>query len=213
MIADSSNQALSRWSQDEKLRLAQMWTEGFSASQIALDLGKTRNAVISAVHRNGLAKAQPIDPGLSKRASSKRASSKGASAKGGCSKPVRRFVSPSLTSSPRLNLAQRRRALARGLLPQALGHLPQAQTEELIHNQDRGGQQACFASDLSQARVRFFEAREAHCRWPLGDPVTPDFRFCGELKTLGSSYCDQHHALAYRRAVSRADLIGGLAHV
>lgn len=35
------------------------------------------------------------------------------------------------------------------------------------------------------------------CRWPLGDPQQPDFRFCGEPRRQGSPYCDAHHGLAY----------------
>ena len=35
------------------------------------------------------------------------------------------------------------------------------------------------------------------CRWPVGDPRQPNFRFCGAEKTAGSSYCSHHHAHAY----------------
>lgn len=44
---------------------------------------------------------------------------------------------------------------------------------------------------------------EAHsCRWPIGDPKSPTFRFCGVEKELGS-YCVNHHRIAYTAAKPR----------
>jgi GcrA cell cycle regulator len=37
------------------------------------------------------------------------------------------------------------------------------------------------------------------CRWPEGDPKSPDFHFCGRTKTNEAiSYCDHHAAIAFR---------------
>ena len=35
------------------------------------------------------------------------------------------------------------------------------------------------------------------CRWPFGDPVEPDFHYCGELPLVGRPYCDKHDAQSY----------------
>ena len=32
-----------------------------------------------------------------------------------------------------------------------------------------------------------------NCRWPIGDPKTPEFRFCGDLTHRLRGYCDHHH--------------------
>lgn len=34
------------------------------------------------------------------------------------------------------------------------------------------------------------------CRWPVGDPDSPDFHFC-LAATSGGTYCPHHHAIAY----------------
>lgn len=44
--------------------------------------------------------------------------------------------------------------------------------------------------------VRIVEVERRHCRWPLGDPEGPDFRFCGATRTRGA-YCARHAARAY----------------
>ena len=30
------------------------------------------------------------------------------------------------------------------------------------------------------------------CRWPIGDPQSVDFHFCGERKQAGHPYCEGH---------------------
>ena len=37
------------------------------------------------------------------------------------------------------------------------------------------------------------------CKWPIGDPKTPDFHFCGEPAHPGRPYCSSHCAQAYQR--------------
>ena len=46
--------------------------------------------------------------------------------------------------------------------------------------------------------VTIMELRESMCRWPIGDPASSDFRFCGSRSTTGASYCDHHAQLAYQ---------------
>jgi hypothetical protein len=36
------------------------------------------------------------------------------------------------------------------------------------------------------------------CRWPIGDPRSPDFRFCEVVTQPGKSYCARHAAIAYQ---------------
>jgi hypothetical protein len=38
------------------------------------------------------------------------------------------------------------------------------------------------------------------CRWPVGDPSSPHFFFCGAVPLAGKPYCDRHAARAYRAA-------------
>jgi GcrA cell cycle regulator len=37
------------------------------------------------------------------------------------------------------------------------------------------------------------------CLWPIGDPRTADFHFCGEDPAPGRPYCMGHCAMAYQR--------------
>jgi GcrA cell cycle regulator len=45
---------------------------------------------------------------------------------------------------------------------------------------------------------------DAHqCRWPIGDPVSTNFLFCGNDAIAGFTYCLGHARMAYRTTASR----------
>ena len=65
-------------------------------------------------------------------------------------------------------------------------------------------------------RVTLEELEADMCRWPLGDPPSPDFRYCGAHKLDKTPYCAYHRRIAckseqeLRRERQRpADLRGG----
>jgi GcrA cell cycle regulator len=54
--------------------------------------------------------------------------------------------------------------------------------------------------------VTIMELREGVCRWPLGDPTTPEFRYCGARAVEGLPYCAHHAQMAYQPATERKRL-------
>jgi GcrA cell cycle regulator len=53
-------------------------------------------------------------------------------------------------------------------------------------------------------RVGFEEIRAFVCRWPLGDPMSGDFAYCGLEAANGRPYCAGHSRLAYQPPKARA---------
>ena len=51
--------------------------------------------------------------------------------------------------------------------------------------------------------VTIMELREGMCRWPVGDPTTPEFRFCGSKGASVGPYCQHHARIAYQPAQER----------
>jgi GcrA cell cycle regulator len=51
--------------------------------------------------------------------------------------------------------------------------------------------------------ITLMQLSERTCRWPLGDPGTSSFRFCGCETTSGASYCQYHSVLAFQPAGRR----------
>lgn len=54
-------------------------------------------------------------------------------------------------------------------------------------------------------RVTILELKEAMCRWPLGDPTSSEFRFCGAKKPTEATgpYCAYHSRIAYQPVQDR----------
>ena len=43
------------------------------------------------------------------------------------------------------------------------------------------------------------------CKWPIGDPSTNEFHFCGHPPKAGSPYCEAHSVKAFQPTQSRRD--------
>ncbi|MBV8104668.1 MAG: GcrA cell cycle regulator [Hyphomicrobiales bacterium] len=164
------------WTDERVEQLKQHWLEGKSASQIASLLGNglTRNAIIGKVHRLGLAgRAKSPSSGVSRPRQSPPQHGQ------------RRVSSPRAPSvAPRI---------VRGATALAINPLPLTATEP-----------EPFESVVlpMSLRVTIVELKEAMCRWPLGDPTSPDFRYCGSPVSSGP-YCAHHSGLAYQPAQER----------
>jgi GcrA cell cycle regulator len=60
-------------------------------------------------------------------------------------------------------------------------------------------QLACVEVPSDSANRRtLLELQQWHCRWPLGDPASESFGFCGNKPVDGLPYCPAHAQRAYR---------------
>jgi len=146
------------WTAERIEQLRNYVVSGLTCSQIAAEIGVTRNAVIGKIHRLGLAPGRPA-----------------AAPARSCPPRVRR---------PRFS--SQRQAL-RLMYPGA----PCAAEVD-----------AAIPIDSSH-RCSLIELAQGKCRWPVGDPDTADFTFCGNEAITGFSYCAGHARMAYRYPAKR----------
>lgn len=52
-------------------------------------------------------------------------------------------------------------------------------------------------------RVALVDLRDSMCRWPVGDPTSADFGFCGGPSVPGLPYCAHHCQIAYQPMADR----------
>lgn len=52
-------------------------------------------------------------------------------------------------------------------------------------------------------RLQLVELSDATCHWPVGDPASADFYFCGGKAVAGAPYCAHHSRIAYQPASDR----------
>jgi GcrA cell cycle regulator len=162
------------WTDERVELLRQLWLDGRSASQISAQLGHgvTRNAVIGKVHRLGLA-------GRAKAPSS-------------AASPPRAASAPRMSPRPASSGAPR--TAVRGATALALAAEPMLDTRPVFQEDD-------VVVPMS-LRVTIIDLKEAMCRWPLGDPTSSDFRYCGSPAANGP-YCAHHGKLAYQPVQDR----------
>ncbi len=53
--------------------------------------------------------------------------------------------------------------------------------------------------------VTIMDLKESMCRWPVGDPASGEFRFCGAKKNANQNgpYCSYHSRIAYQPVQDR----------
>ena len=54
-------------------------------------------------------------------------------------------------------------------------------------------------------RLTLMELTERTCKWPIGDPATDDFWFCGLPSQQGKPYCEAHVGVAFQPMSARRD--------
>ena len=54
-------------------------------------------------------------------------------------------------------------------------------------------------------RRTLLELNEQTCKWPIGDPATSEFYFCGGHSVTSLPYCAYHSRIAYQPANVRRD--------
>jgi GcrA cell cycle regulator len=52
-------------------------------------------------------------------------------------------------------------------------------------------------------RLTLLDLSEHTCKWPIGDPLTPEFYFCGQHSDDGKPYCEFHSRRAYHQVEKR----------
>lgn len=165
------------WTEQQVQTLKKMWGNGYSASDIAKNLGGgvTRNAVIGKAHRLKL------------------------SAAAGMSRQVPQ--SPSKTVGvvmTTIKKVSKKRA--------ALHNMPPVQqaSDIMARVKARAAMPRTIDATKRTEGIPVTKAGEHHCRWPIGDPRSPDFRFCGCESLEGLPYCTDHARVAYQTVSRRA---------
>jgi GcrA cell cycle regulator len=186
------------WTDDRVEILKKMWGEGQSASQIAKELGGvTRNAVIGKVHRLGLSN-RTTTGAAAPAAAAPKAEAKPKPAPKAAAKPKAEPKEEEVEAAPapRPNLPARAKIIPAGQpLP------PQPSANEI------SPEALAKVSEIEKKskKIGLMDLTERTCKWPVGDPATDDFWFCGLPVQQGKPYCEAHVGVAFQPMSARRD--------
>ena len=180
------------WTDERVEVLKKMWGEGQSASVIAKELGGvTRNAVIGKVHRLGL--SNRVTSTTAKPAAKDKAKA------GMKAKPAVPAAPPKPILAP--ETVRITPPAVRKIIPAGQPLPPQPSANEI------SPEALAKVSEVEKTakRISLMELTEKTCKWPVGDPATDDFWFCGLAVKTGKPYCEAHVGVAFQPMSSRRD--------
>ena len=210
------------WTDERVELLKTMWAEGKSASQIAKELGSvTRNAVIGKVHRLGLS-SRNTDAGTATPEPAKEAEVKAAAPKAAepvaeqPAEPARPRVEPAPAAKPApAPVAEEEIPATTSAVPASAtpfnGRRPIAPAGQPLPPQPSANEISPEALanvrevEKGAKRLSLMELTERTCKWPIGDPATDNFWFCGLPSQAGKPYCEAHVSVAFQPMQSRRD--------
>jgi len=177
------------WTDERVATLTKMWGEGQSASQIAKELGGvTRNAVIGKVHRLGLSNRAT---GGTKAAPKTKAGAKPAAAR---AKPAAKAKVAAVIPKPQLPARKVIIPAGQPLPPQPSANEISPEALASVREVEKGAK-----------KINLMDLTERTCKWPIGDPATDEFWFCGLASEPGKPYCEAHVGVAFQPMSSRRD--------
>lgn len=199
------------WTDERVETLKRMWSEGQSASQIAKELGGvTRNAVIGKVHRLGLSnragegaatveEPEVAAPPPRAEAPKPEAAARPAPA---APKPAPAPERPApAAAAPSAGATITPLPIRKAIIPAGQPLPPQPSANEI-------SPEALASVREVEKRARkltLMDLTERTCKWPIGDPATEDFWFCGLPSVAGKPYCEAHVGVAFQPMSARRD--------
>ncbi|WP_234853886.1 GcrA family cell cycle regulator [Paracoccus everestensis] len=201
------------WTDERVETLKRMWSEGQSASAIAKELGGvTRNAVIGKVHRLGLSnrndEPEPAPAPAPEPVAEKKADRKPAPAAQAAPRPEPQ--QPPEPAAPAREAPAEEEPVSqpvftpvprRPIVPAGQPLPPQPSANEISPETLASVREV----EKRAKKLTLMELTERTCKWPIGDPATDKFWFCGLPSQAGKPYCDAHVSVAFQPMSSRRD--------
>ncbi len=178
------------WTAERVELLTKLWADGLSASQIAGELGNvTRNAVIGKVHRLGLSGRAKSGGGATKTRKAPAPAAKTAT-----------FTKPTPTEAVTAAIPT---PIPRQIQPTVSGaNALKVEPIATIETEIAPLPSADIFIPVSE-RASILTLNERTCKWPIGDPGSDDFYFCGRQSDSGTPYCAHHRSIAYQPVSDR----------
>ncbi len=209
------------WTDERVETLKKMWSDGQSASQIAKELGGvTRNAVIGKVHRLGLSNrvGGPGTIGGIDRAIGPEDGDGGYFAIDEdeiaeqelapatfvpvfAPEPEKAAEQVTERPGPTVVPPASSVVLRKPIIPAGQPLPPQPSANEISPEALASVREV----EKKAKKLSLMELTERTCKWPIGDPATADFWFCGLGTQPGKPYCEAHVGVAFQPMSSRRD--------
>ena len=171
--------------------------KGLSTSEIGRRLGLSKNAVVGKLNRLGWnAKAGSATESKSKTAKTKKATesvkSKSAT-KTSAKKPV--VKTPAKKSATKVAT---KKTETKKPTTKSTTKTEKPAKEPKVSSAKASAKNLAMHQRIIQHSLEMANLKPNQCRWPIGDPDSENFHFCGKTVFTGKPYCYEHCRLAYQ---------------
>lgn len=189
------------WDNATLKKLKALTGKGLSTAEIGKRLGLSKNAVVGKLNRlgwNSKATGATVDAPKAAAANkkAKTTTTKKAAAAPVAKAPKKTTSTASVKKAPAKAAptkdAKPAKATAKKTMPKAVNTTKDTSDKKSL-NKNLAMHQRIIQHSLEMANLK-----PNQCRWPIGDPDSEHFHFCGETVFVGKPYCYEHCKQAYQ---------------
>ncbi len=175
------------WDNNILKKLKALVGKGLSTAEIGKKLGLSKNAVVGKLHRMGWnTGANDSDAKTTKsvkKTETKRVAPKKVDKKAPIS-PVKK-ANVAASKTVKAKPAPKEKTIAKPVPKKTVGHAI-------------AGKGISVHQRMVQHALEMANLKPNQCRWPIGDPDSENFHFCGQPVFVGKPYCYEHCKQAYQ---------------
>ena len=185
------------WDSNMLKKLKALVGKGLSTSEMGRKLGMSKNAVVGKLNRLGWnAKAtEPAEKKSAKPAKKETKTSKKPVAK---KTPVKVTVKKEVKETTK-KVAKKPVATKKETKPVVKESVSVEKEKAVVKTASKKTKKDLALHELLiQHALQMANLKPNQCRWPIGDPDSDNFHFCGETVFTGKPYCYEHCRQAYQ---------------
>ena len=185
------------WDSNMLKKLKSLIGKGLSTSEMGKKLGMSKNAVIGKLNRLGWNSktSDVVEKKAVEKTVAKKKSVEPKTKKTSVEKPTK-TLKPAKTLKTEKTVATKTavgKKTANKLAEPVVKPKPEIKTASKKTKKDLALHELLIQHALQMANLK-----PNQCRWPIGDPDSSDFHFCGETVFTGKPYCYEHCRQAYQ---------------
>ena len=178
-------------------KLKALTGKGLSTSEIGKRLGMSKNAIVGKLNRlgwnakaGGAAAAAAAEP---KKESAKKSTEPKSIAKKTTVKEAAKKV-----AAPKKVSASKEKTVTAKSVSKKNTEVKAKDVSEVKTEKKSDAKTLAMHQRIVQHSLDMANLKPNQCRWPIGDPDSEHFHFCGEAVFVGKPYCYEHCKQAYQ---------------
>lgn len=193
------------WDNATLKKLKALTGKGLSTAEIGKRLGLSKNAVVGKLNRlgwNSKATGAVVDAPKATATKKAKITTTKKTASAPVAKPAKKSVGGTSVKKASTKLSAPKVATsAKATAPKATPKktMPKATaTKKETSDKKSLNKNLAMHQRIIQHSLEMANLKPNQCRWPIGDPDSEHFHFCGETVFVGKPYCYEHCKQAYQ---------------